>query len=103
MNWIVRITGWLADDQDGDPRQLAPRDDRLSRRRVGLLRSGSVLDGDTARALGLLAAGALTAFALLAVGLLAADMRSPRALLLHGAPAVLTAVAALAWWGALSL
>jgi hypothetical protein len=69
----------------------------------GLLPSGSVLDGDSARALGLFAAGTLTGFAVGAVGLVAAYMRSPRSVLLHGAPAVLTAVAALAWWGALSL
>jgi hypothetical protein len=70
---------------------------------VGLLLSGSVLDGDSARALGLFAAGALSGFAVLAVGLVAAYMRSPRSVLLHGAPAGLTVVAALGWWGALSL
>jgi hypothetical protein len=68
---------------------------------VGLLLSGSVLDGDSARALGLFAAGTLTGFAVVAVGLVAAYMRSPRSVLLHGAPVGLTAVAALAWWGAL--
>jgi hypothetical protein len=70
---------------------------------VGLLLSGSVLDGDSARALGLFAAGLVSGFAVLAIGLVAAYMRSPRSVLLHGAPAFLTAVAALAWWGALSL
>ena len=70
---------------------------------AGLLLSGSVLDGDSARALGLFAAGTVTCFAVLAAGLVAAYMRSPRSVLLHGAPAALTAVAALAWWGALSL
>jgi hypothetical protein len=70
---------------------------------VGLLLSGSVLDGDSARALALFAAGTLTGFAVLAAGLVAAYVRSPRSVLLHGAPALLTAVAALAWWGALSL
>jgi hypothetical protein len=63
----------------------------------GLLLSGSVLHGDTARGIGLLAAGASTGFAALAVGLGA----SPRSLFRHPAPAVLTATAALAWWGAL--
>jgi hypothetical protein len=58
-----------------------------------LLLAGSVLDGDTARAIGLLAAG----FAAVAVGLAA----SPRSLFRHPGPAVLTATAALAWWGAL--
>lgn len=62
-----------------------------------LLLAGSVLHGDTARALGLLAAGASTGFAAVAVGLGA----SPRSLLRHPGPAVLTATAALAWWGAL--
>jgi hypothetical protein len=66
-----------------------------------LLLSGSVLHGDTARGMGLLAAGASTGFAALAVGLGGAYRRFPRSLLLHPAPVVLTATAALAWWGAL--
>jgi len=66
-----------------------------------LLLSGSVLHGDTARGIGLLAAAASTGFAALAVGLGAAYARSPRSLLRHPGPAVLTATAALAWWGAL--
>lgn len=66
-----------------------------------LLLSGSVLDGDAARGIALVAAGAATGFAALAVGLGAAYMRSPRSLLLHPGPAVLTATAGLAWWGAL--
>jgi hypothetical protein len=64
---------------------------------AALLLSGSVLDGDTARAIGLLAAGASTGFAALAVGLGA----SPRSLFRHPGPAMLIATAALAWWGAL--
>ena len=66
-----------------------------------LLLSGSVLHGDSARGIGLLAAGASTGFAALAVGLPAADTRSARSLFRHPAPAVLTVTAALAWWGAL--
>jgi hypothetical protein len=70
-----------------------------------LLLSGSILHGDTARGMGLLAAGASTGFAALAVGMGAAYTqpgRSPfRSLILHPAPVVLTATAALAWWGAL--
>jgi hypothetical protein len=66
-----------------------------------LLLSGSVVHGDTARGLGLVAAGASTAFAALAVGLGATYSRSARSLLRHPAPALLTATAALAWWGAL--
>jgi hypothetical protein len=65
-----------------------------------LLLAGSVLHGDTARGIGLLAAGASTGFAALAVGLGAAS-QFPRSLFRHPGPAVLTAIAALAWWGAL--
>jgi hypothetical protein len=64
-----------------------------------LLLSGSVLHGDTARGLGVLAAGACTGFAALTVGMSGAT--SPRSLLRHPGPALLTATAALAWWGAL--
>jgi hypothetical protein len=66
-----------------------------------LLLSGSVLDGDAARGIGLVAAGAATGFAALAVGLGGAYKHFPRSLFLHPAPLVLTATAALAWWGAL--
>jgi hypothetical protein len=66
-----------------------------------LLLSGTVLHGDAARGVSLLAAGASTGFAALAVGLGAAHMQSPRSLLRHPAPVALTAVAALAWLGAL--
>jgi hypothetical protein len=66
-----------------------------------LLLSGSVLDGDAAQGIGLVAAAAATGFAALVVGLGAAYMRSPRSLLRHPAAAVLTVAAALAWWGAL--
>jgi len=64
---------------------------------AALLLAGSVLHGDTARAIGLLAASASTGFAALTVGLGA----SPRSLLRHPGPAMLAATAALAWWGAL--
>ena len=66
-----------------------------------LLVSGSVLDGDAARGVALVAAGASTGFAALAVGLGAAYTQSPRTLFRHPGPALLTATAALAWWGAL--
>jgi hypothetical protein len=66
-----------------------------------LLLAGSVLDGDAARGIGLVAAGASTGFAALALGLGAAYMRSPRSVFRHPGPAVLTLTAVLAWWGAL--
>jgi len=58
---------------------------------------GSVLHGDTARAIGLVAAGASTGFAAIAVG--GAFAQAPRALFRHPGPALLTAVAVLAWSG----
>ena len=70
---------------------------------VALVLSGSVLEGDAARAVGLVAAGTSTGFAAVALGLGAADTRTPRALLRHPGPIALASVAALAWWGALSL
>jgi hypothetical protein len=51
-------------------------------------------------AIALVAAGAATGFAALALVLGAAYMGSPRSLLRHPGPAVLTLTAALAWWGA---
>jgi hypothetical protein len=66
-----------------------------------LLLSGSVLDGEAARGIGLVAAAACTGFAALAVWLGGAYRRFPRSVLVHPAPVVLTATAALAWWGAL--
>jgi hypothetical protein len=65
-----------------------------------LLLAGSVLDGDTARGVGLLAAAEFTAFALVGM-VLGGAARSPAALFRHPGPAVLSAAAALAWWGAL--
>src|SRR2546429_9333755 len=66
---------------------------------AAFLLSGSALHGDSARGIGLLAAGASSGFAALAVGLPAAETQSARSLLRHPAPAVLTLTAALAWWG----
>jgi hypothetical protein len=65
-----------------------------------LLLSGSVLHGDTARGIAMVAAGASTGFAALTV-VLGGAAHFPRSLYRHPAPAVLTATAALAWWGAL--
>jgi hypothetical protein len=66
-----------------------------------LVLSGSVLHGDTARGISLVAAGGSTGFAAVAVGLGAAYARSPRFLFRHAGPVALTATAALAWWGVL--
>jgi hypothetical protein len=67
-----------------------------------LLLSGSVLEGDTARGVSLVAAGASTGFAALAVGL-GAYTQPLRSLFRHPGPLLLTATAGLAWWGALAL
>jgi hypothetical protein len=68
---------------------------------VALILAGSVLEGDAARGVGLFAAGTSTGFAAVVVGLGAANTKSPRLLLRHPGPVVLTATAVLAWWGAL--
>ena len=68
---------------------------------AALLLSGAVLHGDTARGIGLVAAGASTGFAAIALGLGGAYRQFPRSLLRHPGPLVLTATATLAWWGAL--
>jgi hypothetical protein len=62
-----------------------------------LLLSGSVVDGDAAQGIGLVAAAASTGFAALAVG----QAASSRSLFRHPGPALLAAIAALAWWGVL--
>ena len=64
-----------------------------------LLLSGTALEGETPRAILLVAAGAATGFAAVAVGLGGA-YRQFRSLISHPGPAVLTTIAALAWWGA---
>ena len=65
-----------------------------------LLVAGSVLDGDTARGISLVAVGASTGFAVLAVGL-GVYTQPVRSILLHPGPVLLTAIAAVAWWGVL--
>jgi hypothetical protein len=67
---------------------------------LALLVAGAILHGDTARGIGLVGAGAFTGFGAVALALGVADARSPRVLLRHPGPAMLTATAALAWWGA---
>ena len=66
-----------------------------------LLVSGTVLDGDEARAVAVVAAAGATGFALLIVGLGTVSSGSLRTLYRHPAGAVLSASAALAWLGAL--
>jgi hypothetical protein len=68
---------------------------------AGLVASGTALDGEAARGVAVLSAAASTGFAAITVGFAAAYARSPRALVRHPAPAILTAAAVLAWWGAL--
>ena len=68
---------------------------------IALLLAGSVLHGEAARSIGLLGASASTGFAAIAVGLTAAYTQSLRSLVRHPGPALLTATAALAWWGVL--
>jgi hypothetical protein len=66
-----------------------------------LLLSGSLLHGDTAQGVGLVAAGGSSGFAAVTLGLGAVYIRSPRSLLRHPAPTLLAATAAFAWWGIL--
>jgi len=68
---------------------------------LALLLSGTTLHGDAARGIRLFAAAESTGFALIVLAVGAAYAPSPRFLLRHPAPAVLTATAVLAWWGAL--
>jgi hypothetical protein len=65
-----------------------------------LLLAGSVLPGDAARPIGLVAAGGSTGFAAVVVGLGGAFRPFPRSLF-RSPVVVLTATAVLAWWGAL--
>jgi hypothetical protein len=67
---------------------------------VALLLAGAVLDGDAAKALAILGATIFTAAAALAAGLGGAHTGSPRNLMRHPGPAILTATAVLAWLGA---
>jgi hypothetical protein len=65
-----------------------------------LLLAGSVLDGDAARDVALVAAAGSTGFAAVALAL-GGSAQPLRSVVRHPGPAVLTATAALAWWGAL--
>ncbi|MFL5821915.1 MAG: hypothetical protein ACJ764_00575 [Solirubrobacteraceae bacterium] len=65
-----------------------------------LLLAGTVLHGDSAQAVGLVGAVASTGFAAVTIALGGAHSPSPRSLLRHPAPALLTLTAVLAWCGA---
>jgi hypothetical protein len=67
---------------------------------VALLLAGTVLEGDAAQAIAVVAAVEATAFAVVTLGIGGAKL-SPRSLLTHPGPAILTAIPVLAWWGAL--
>lgn len=66
-----------------------------------LLLAGSVLDGAAAQGLAIVAAAAMSGFAAVVVVLGGVETRSPRSLLRHPGPPLLTATAVLAWVGAL--
>jgi hypothetical protein len=68
---------------------------------IGLVVAGSALEGDAARAIGFVAAGAFTGFAAVALALGFVYTRTPRTLYRHPGGVVLSAAAALAWAGAL--
>src|SRR4051794_7750788 len=67
---------------------------------ASLLVAGLFLDGDAARAVAFTAAAASTGFAVVVLAL-GAGTQSPRSVLVHPGPVVLTAIPLLAWWGAL--
>jgi hypothetical protein len=66
-----------------------------------MLVASVALDGDAQHAVGMVGAISFTGFGLLAMGIGAAYMRSPRGLLTHPGPLMLSATAALAWIGTL--
>ena len=67
-----------------------------------LLLAGSALHGRSARDVALVAAAASSGFAAVVLLVGGSFARTRRALFRHPGPAVLTATAALAWWGAMS-
>ena len=67
---------------------------------AALILAGSALDGDASTAVGAVAAAGATGFAAVALGIGGAT-QSPRALLTHPGPVVLTALAVVAWVGVL--
>jgi hypothetical protein len=67
---------------------------------IALIVAGSAVDGDASTAIGVVSAVAATGFAAVALGIGGAT-QAPRSLLTHPGPVVLTALAAVAWWGVL--
>ena len=70
---------------------------------IALLLAGTAVEGEASRALAMFGAASFTGFAAVAVASGVVDSRSVKALLGHPGPAILTATAALAWWGALTI
>ena len=68
---------------------------------VAMLVAGLALDGDAARAVGVVGAAAFTGFGALTIALGVGNLRTPRALFRHPGPLALSATAVLAWLGAL--
>ena len=68
---------------------------------VTLLLAGTTLDGEAAEAAAVTGAAAFSGYAAVVVGLGWGYMRSPRNLLTHPGPGILTGTAVLAWIGAL--
>ena len=70
---------------------------------AAMIISGSALDDEVARGVGVASAAAFTGFAAVAVGLGLANTRSLRAMTRHLGPLLITLTAVLGWWGALSV
>lgn len=68
---------------------------------AALLLSGAILHGESARGIALFTACMATGFAAVMIMMTTASTRSARSLVRHPAPALFTAIAALAWWGVL--
>lgn len=68
---------------------------------TAMIVAAAALEDDAQRAVGIVGAVAFSGFGALACGIGGAYMRSPRGLLSHPGPLVLSATAVLAWWGAL--
>jgi hypothetical protein len=67
---------------------------------AALILGATLADPDGARALAILGAAAVTGFAVIILVLGGTGVGSPRGMLLHPAPVLVTLTAILAWWGA---